>query len=767
VKKMARRLLWFFFGFVGFLVAGIYFFLRSTLAPLDGELYLENLQHPVQVLRDSYGIPHVKAQNKNDALRALGFVMASERLFQMELSRRMTQGELSEVFGEIAIPSDKLYRSLMLRRSVERMLEYEKAQGLFDQVMWSEMEAYFDGINQYIKTHSLPYEFQILGVKPRPFTPIDAYVLTGHMAYSFGIAMKADPLFTKLSQRLPPQILQTLRNDPLEPPQNTAQHSVEIHFPGFDSFYPSFEGSNAWLLAPQRSASGKSIFVNDPHIGYSLPSVWFEAHIDTPEFKLYGHYLPLIPYAVLGHTLQHAWGFTMSLTDDMDLYRESLNRQKRATAFKNTFVPYQEWNEVIKVKNKPDLKLNLIETHHGPIMDEVFSEKNLALKWAFHRKENNPLKSLRLMATAQDIKSFEYALQFGTAPGLNVLYADSQNIAWWMFGDLVKKKNPHSDLILDGSTGLDEYDRLLSWNEKPHLINPPEGIIVSANSRPEQLSRDIRGDWQSPDRFETIRGILISKELWTSDDLKNLQTKNFNVQHRLITQELLKHLNLSKDQHQKHAKVLETMKTWDFHSELSSKGSSIFYEWNNQVINQLLKDWDEGDRKLYLELSHAWYFYERTLLSSNSPWWQELNKSDVITKAFILTAEKFEKIPTWGEIHTIEYVHPLGRKWPLNYIFNLGPYGIPGGFNEINNNKPKSLGSDFRVVAGPSTRRIIDFANPAKSWGINPVGISGHILSPYYNNQTKLFIEGKYRPQMMDEEEIKKNRSHNLVLNPK
>lgn len=769
--KFLKRSLLGFVILLGIASLGIYFFLKSSLAPMDGTLKIQNLSHPVKVTRDTFGIPHIRAENKLDALRALGFVQASERLFQMELSRRMTQGELSEVFGEIALKSDKLYRSLMLKRSVERMLALEKSQGRFDQQVWDEMAAYFDGINQYIATRPLPYEMQILGLKPRPFTPLDAYIMTGHMAYSFGIALKADPLMTKLADKLSLDQFQALRNDPLKAPIKIAAASASDPWPSTlqaiaseGLFIPSFEGSNAWLVGPERSQSGKSIFANDPHIGYSSPAVWFEAHIQTPEFEIYGHYLPLVPFAVLGHNRHHAWGFTMSLADDMDLFRETLDKEKKTVLFKNKPQPYLEWTEVIKIKDQPDLVLSMIETSHGPIMDEFLSEKNLALKWAFHRPENNPMRALRNMAEAKDIKAFETALQYGTAPGLNVMYSDAENIAWWVFGDMAVKKNPNSDMILNGSTGTDEYERLLAWDEKPHLVNPESGFIVTANSRPQGLNANIRGDWQSDDRFQTISRALAEKDQWSAEEFKGLQTENFNYQNKNILNKMFEHIRLNDTENAKYKNQLEALKSWNMQSDVNSKEAGLFHQWNNENILLMLEDFDEDTRAAYLNTPYAWVFYERAILNPTSTWWTHKNYTKVVTKGFIAAAEKLSNNPTWGTLHTIEYTHPLGRSYPLNKIFNLGPYPMPGSYNDINNNKMRSMGGDFKVVAGPSTRRIIDFANPQKSWGINPIGNSGHMLSPFYKDQVQMFLDGKYRPQLMDEKDIAAAKTHELVL---
>ncbi|MEN0059657.1 MAG: penicillin acylase family protein [Bdellovibrio sp.] len=765
-SKYIKRLILGFCLLVLLAGGGVYLFLRHSLAPLDGTIQLENLEHPVTVRRDTYGIPHIEAQNRKEALRALGYVMASERLFQMELSRRMTQGLLSEVFGEAALPSDKLYRSLMLRPAVERMIAAEKQSGRFDQEMWDEMAAYFDGVNQYIATRPLPYEFTLTGFRPQPFTPMDAFIMLGHMAYSFGIALKADPLMTHLHKKLSSELFQSLRNDPL--PLQTGRTSawwprkVDLLEEGL--FTPSFEGSNAWLLAPSRSQSGKSLFANDPHIGFSAPSVWVEAHLRTPDFELYGHFLPLVPFAVLGHSRHHAWGFTMSLGDDMDLYRETLDREKKTVIYNNKPQPYREWREIIPVKGAADVILNLIETPHGPVMDEVLTEPSLALKWAFHRLENNPLKSLREMGLATNMERFEKALRHATAPGLNVMYADAENIAWWMFGDIAIKKNPQSDMILDGASGADEYERLLSWEEKPHLINPPSGVIITANSRPSEMPPNIRGDFQSPDRYHTISELLAEKQIWNVEDTKALQTMNYNSQNKALLKELLSALQLTSAEQELYSQNLKLLKEWDLRSDLSSQAASLFHQWNNENILMMLERLEEEPRESYLNTIYAWAFYERTLLDTQSAWWKLQDRNQLITTGFKKVMEKWPRPPQWGSIHTIEYRHPLGRSFPLNKIFNVGPHPMPGAFNEINNNKMRRMGDDFQVTAGPSTRRIIDFSQPQTSWGINPIGISGHMFSPFYKDQVELFLRGEYRPQLMNSHDIDAATTHTLIF---
>jgi penicillin amidase len=361
------------------------------------------------------------------------------------------------------------------------------------------------------------------------------------------------------------------------------------------------------------------------------------------------------------------------------------------------------------------------------------------------------------------MKEFESALKEPTAPGINVMYADPQNIAWWMLGDIAVKKNPNSDLILNGASGADEYERMLTWEEKPHEVNPTSGIIVSANSRPYTISDRIRGDWQSTDRYNTLKTLLNEKDLWNAAETKELQTSNFSSMTKVLLDIMLDKLQLSPEELNKYGKTVESLKVWNHHSEINSQEASVYYQWINECVLLMLESLGE-DRAAYLNTPYAWIFFERTMQDPESPWWRTKGQSEVLSEAFRRTMSKSPEIPAWGDIHTIEYIHPLGREFPLSLFFNVGPFPMPGAYNEITNNKQRGLGGDFKVIAGASTRRVIDFAEPQRSWGINPIGISGHKLSPYYGLEAAMFLNGEYRPQLMDTPEIDKAKTHEMIL---
>jgi Protein related to penicillin acylase len=776
--KAFKRILISVLALVLILSISVYIVMTRSVPQMDGTHQLKGLSANVKIQRDKAGIPHVFAQNKLDALKALGYVVASDRLFQMEMHRRLVRGDLSEIFGVRTIPSDKLNRTLMLRKTVEEMIARKKADGTFDEKTWAETQAYYEGINAYARNNPLPYEFQLLRIPYTEFRPEDAYMMVGYMAYSFGIGTKADVLFSNLAQKIPMELIQEMRNDPI--PSNSVKpiswvaplKELQISEDN-EIALPYFEGSNAWLLSPSRSVSGKSLFANDPHIGYTLPGIWYEAHVKSPEFELYGHYLPLIPFAVLGNNENHAWGFTMSMSDDMDLYREEISADKKTYKFKDQNLPLDTWDEVIKVKRQKDIVLKMMRTQHGPLMNDVLQTQNLALKWAHHSPNNDTLTALRKMGEAKGMQEFKNALHDATAPGLNVMYADANNIGWWMFGELALKKNPNTDFVLDGVSGNDEYIRMLSFDEKPHLENPANGMIVTANSRPEQMPDNIRGDFQSSDRRRTIESLLIEKEKWTAEELQQVQTKNYNAKSKDLLKIMLEELRLTPFEEKTYAEALTEIRNWNYQSEIDSIGASIYHQWNNQILEVLLQDLSPEDEYDYSTLPQAWVFLETVIQNENSPWFKDVSRSEVVTQAFKNTISALTeqqganaKRWTWGRLHTIEYQHPLGRLEPLDLVFNLGPWPMPGALNDINNNKPRALGVDFKVSAGPSTRRLIDFDHPKNSYGILPIGNSGHKLSPFYKNQAQDFLAGRYRPQIMNEADIDKDQTFLMTLTP-
>jgi penicillin amidase len=759
-----------------FIVIGLtfYLYLKMSVPQMDGTKTLPSLLKKVEIYRDQAGIPHIYAQNNIDAFYSLGYLMASERLFQMEISRRVANGELAEIVGEKGLQSDKMFRSLKLRKSMQEMLLNKK----IDSKMQSEYEAFYAGVNYFQETHLSPIEFKILNITPRPFSILDAYSFVGFMSFNFAIALSQDPLFSHLEKRLGPELVDDMRVEKINSPKKNLMTLEKSNFdhtdiPELISFlergFPLFEGSNGWLLSKKRMENNENLLANDPHIAYPHPGIWFEAHLHTPEFETYGHFLPLIPFPILSHNKNKAWGLTMTLTDDMDLYKEELIGMDKYK-FKGQLLPLKKSHEIIKVKGNKDYEFELSETHHGPILSQVLKEPDLAIKWAFHDSNNDPISTLFQMTEANSMAEFKAAVATGVAPGLNILYADKDNIAWWMFGKIsLKADAARTDFILDGSSGKDEPTGDLKFEDKPHLENPENGVIVSANSRPAHFPLNQRGDWQPDDRFNTITNLLSKKEKWNISEIKEIQTLSLNLDNKLIMEQLLIDLEGIKE----NAEFVHILKDWNFISDVKSAGATLFFTFFNKIGKNLLKDLSPEELETFSKISTSYIFNKRVILDRKSIWWKKVDRKKLITQSFDETIQylksKFGADSTkweWGKIHTIEFSHPLSKVPLLKYIFNLGPYPLSGSTQDINNQKSSSFLEKFEVKAGPSTRRIISFANLEEAYGILPIGESGHLLSPYYKNQINDFINLNYRPMILNKDTIVKNHAHLLVLLP-
>ena len=293
------------------LLAG-FLFVQHQKPDYDGELILSNLQDSVSVYFDTYGIPHIYAENEPDAFRALGYVHAQDRLWQMELLRRIAPGRLSEVFGPDALENDKLFLGLGIAEATERTLANIQP----DDPSLQLAQAYLDGINQYIEEGPTPIEFYLTGLEKQPFSLTDVYNTFGYMAFSFAMAHKTDPFLMEVKDRLgleyAAELLQSSPSntttigtyDSRFPSDSSHQLSAQIRKVLAKTPLPALEGSNSWVLGPDKTKSGKVLFANDPHIGFAQPSVWYEAHVVAPGYEKYGYYLAGVPYPILGHDRQ-------------------------------------------------------------------------------------------------------------------------------------------------------------------------------------------------------------------------------------------------------------------------------------------------------------------------------------------------------------------------------------------------------------------------------------------------------------------------------
>jgi penicillin amidase len=758
---------------------------------LTGEINLQHLSDVVEVYTDDNGIPHIYAKNKFDAWRTLGYLTAQERLFQMDVIRRVANGQLSEIFGDKTLKIDKLMRSLMLRKTAERY--FSRNINKLNRSMLSQAMSYFDGINQFIKEDNLPIEFSLLGYKPRNFTLAEAMAISGYMALSFAEGLIGDVLFADLSSELSPELLAQLRIGTKDDPsqflkkkevslfRKKTYQEVSDTLMDLENIVPLFYGSNSWALAPHRTQSKKAILANDPHIAFSNPSVFFEAHVEAPGFQIYGHFIPGTPFPVLGHNKWMAWGLTMSEHDDLDLYREKIDWDSKKYFFKNKWLDLKISKQKIRIKGEKEENIEIYETHHGPLVFKAFDGLNtddLAVKWSYYHPKNNVFRTFYQLMYAKHVYSFSEALKYAAAPGLNITWVDSRgNIANWVMGKIPKRIGFESDIVLDGSSGKNEYDGYYTIHENPHQVNPQSGVIVTANYKsPLKQFEEIDGYYQPGGRFYRIHKLLGKKIKWNAQQMQEIQLDSFSP---IATQMIpLMLINLSKKSQK--LEIFNKMSSWDGQCQEDSIECSFFHQWSYQILVATVGDKIGKERlKHFGRMADHWHFYKWLIFKGDPDWWdQKLTKeketrSEILERTFTETIARLkERLGSsiqdwqWGELHQITFENPLGKVWPLNLLFNLGPFPVRASNYQINNFGTKRTSDDFSVRLGPATRRIIDFKDPETSWGILPTGNSGRLSSPFYNNQVSKYLSGNYRKQIMGGE-VKKLRRKRIFSSQK
>ena len=792
--RVVKKIALFLFLFLIVLVLALVGYAFYTKPKYDGELALKNIEKTTTVYFDDFGVPHIYANSQKDAMVALGYVHAQDRLWQMELMRRIAPGRLSEIFGSVALQNDMFFAGLGIEEASEIAIAKLDKNGKDYQLAM----AYLDGINQYLEEGKTPIEFYLVGVKKEKFTLKDVYNIFGYMSFSFAMAQKTDPLLTDIRDQLGPEYLKdfgldgslgtTRIKNSKEKIKEYSAIAKSVTALLDQSPIPPFIGSNSWVIAPPKTEKGKVIFANDPHIGFSQPATWYEAHIVTPDFELYGYYLAGTPYPLLGHNRKYAYGLTMFENDDLDLYKEE-NKVDDANSYLSPkgYVNYQIRNKTIQVKDSSAVNLKVKISRHGPIVNDLIKGLNtkqpVALSWIYTQQPIQILDAVYRLSHAQNISDFQKGVALIAAPGLNVMYGDAKgNVAWWATGKLYKHQlgvNPN--FILNGASGKEDIAEYLDFSKNPSAINPSWNYVYSANNQPEAVDGFLYPGYYLPeDRAKRITTLLEAKQKWNKqavsqmivDNTSSTVTETLKVMLASIASE-----SLSENQKQ----AFTILKDWKGDSNLNQVAPTIYNKWLYLYLKNTFEDELGNDKfEQFLGTHIGKQVATKLIANPNSIWWDDTTtKGTKETQAFIFKKSYKEAIAalekqlgatvaswTWNKVHTVEHQHPLGKVSALKPIFNVGPFEI-AGTNEVINNLMFGLNAsgNYKVTGGPSTRRVIDFSDVENSWSIIPTGQSGNPLSAHYADQTQMYNEGKFRKMKMNKAEIV-TTSTKLIFNP-
>jgi penicillin G amidase len=771
---------------------GLWFYTRTLQPEYQGEIALENLTQEVEIYFDTIGVPHINAQNEHDAYTALGYVHAQDRLWQMELIRRISAGRLSEIFGEKLIDTDKFMSGLGIEENAQKTLRN------LDQnsQMYQLSMAYLDGINQYIEHGKTPLEFLLVGVEKEKYTLKDMYNVFGYMAFSFAVAHKTDPLLTEVKEILGASylneligaetqnvtLIQTQKNPILKGGLGSAMQDLFEALP-----ISPFIGSNSWVIGADKTKDGKVIFANDPHIGYSQPSVWYQSHIKTPTYEMYGFNLALVPFPLLGHNRTYAYGLTMFENDDVDFYTEE-NNPNDPMEYKtpNGYQKYHLVDKRIKVKDKEDLVYQIKVSEHGPIMNDLVAhiedQRPIAMQWIYTKEENKILEVAYEISHSKSLEDFKKGASKLHAPGLNMMYGDAKNnIAWFASGKLYRYRDSlYTKTYLNGTSGKDEILGYLDFEQNPQAVNPSSNYVYSANNQPESGDGKLYpGYYLFENRAKRIVNLLEAKNDWTKEEVATMLNDVTSLSAPKVISDFLKEID-QKGMPASQKIALSSLKKWKGNFDLNEIGPVIY----NRIVYEFQKN-TFGD-----ELGEAFDQFTNTPLiekvlpvqmaRENSVWWDDVTTTDKIeTKkeiintsfqsAFLFLQKQLgENVVnwTWDRVVSVEHKHAVGQVAAFRKLFNVGPFETSGG-DQVINNQIYDIDSTgyYKVKAGPSTRRIVDFSDVENSVAILPTGQSGRVFSAHYKDQAVKYLNGEFVKMEINQESIEKS-ANRLVLRP-
>ncbi len=766
-----------------------------ALPSYDGEEEVPGLDAPVEVVRDAHAVPHIHAGAARDGAFAMGYVHAQDRLWQMEMRRRIGQARLAEVVGERGIETDRFFRTLGLYRVAERNFEMlsEETQSVY--------EAYAAGVNAYLETRSelLPPEFILLGHEPEPWRPADSLAVLKVMAWDLGDNFKDELLRARLAGKLDRAQLQDLwAQHPDDPPMGPHAGAADFAPPGIDfaalddavpSPVASGFGSNAWALGGEHTGSGKPLLANDPHLRMEIPGLWYLAHISTPGFEVVGATLPGLPFPVLGRTRTLAWGFTNTGPDVQDLFIERIDPGDPARYLApEGSLPFEVRHETIEVKGGEPVQFRVRETRHGPVISDVLDKSGefleaghvLALSWTALADDDRSAQALVRATTAGNRESFVEAFRDLAAPQQTIVFADFEgNIGYITPGRVPVRASGRGHLPAPGWTGGHDWVGRVPFEALPRRYNPASGRIVSANNRMVSLDYPhyLTDDWSPPYRARRIEELLDARP---GHDIASFTAIQQDVVSLAAERLLPLLLGLAEPSDDAGRTALAMLGQWDHGMQRDRAEPLIYMAWLRELMRVLFAD----------ELGQAFedYWKIRTevihrALGERAEWCDDVTTADAretcadaVSRALDASLEYLAVAYgrdmdgwRWGEAHGVRMKNRiLGAIPAIGSWFEVRmPTGgeketvKAGGFDVADEERP------FAQNHGAGYRAVYDLGEPEDSVFIISTGQSGNPLSPHYDDYAEAWRDGRYLPMLTGRARVEEDALGTLVLRPK
>lgn len=759
--------------------------LRRSLPQVNGVVRLNGLNGAVDVSRDSRGIPYISASTDHDAFFALGYVHAQDRLWQMEMQRRIGAGRLSEVLGDATVETDQFLRTLGTYRAAQA------AWPALSPESQAALQAYADGINAFLaEGRQLPPEFVILGFKPEPWQPADSLVWAKMMSWNLGDTYGDDIFRAQLAAALGPErAAQLLPGYPagapiILPAEATASglRQVQQVLRGQFGLGGKNIGSNNWVVSGARTASGKPLLANDPHLGAQIPSIWYLASIQGDRLHAMGATLPGLPAVVIGHNADIAWGVTNLGPDVQDLFAERINpADPNQYEVNGTWTDMQVIAEEIKVKGVTEpIHWAARATRHGPLISDVTSARGqaLALSWPALAPGDTTMTAFLSIDYARDWDDFTTALRDYVGPAQNFVFADrAGNIGYFGPGRIPIRAQGDGSMPVPGWTDEYAWTGWIPFDKLPQGYNPPDGYVVTANNRvtSDDYPYFITHDWAEPFRAQRIVELLTAKTGLTADDYAAIQ----GDQHSAQAQALLPRLLAIAPETPEQTQAISLLASWDGVIAADSAAATIYEAWYAHLNTALLGDDVGGDLSDDLLTAHRPTLLAHILNSDAGAWCDDVltpEREDctdstrvALDKALEDLTERLGEDMTrwrWGDVHRTQFPHnPFSQVAPLKALFHRSIE--TGGDPFTVNPAPYKLAAPYDGYWVPSYREIIDLADLDNSRFMHTTGQSGNLLSPHYADLLPLWQGMEYVPMLWDQAKVQAAAAATLTLTPR
>lgn len=803
--------------------AGAYFYsvARSALPQLDGAITVSGLAAPVDVIRDPHGVPTIDAKSLEDLFFAQGYVTAQDRLWQMDLLRRVAAGDMAEIAGPALLRRDREQRILGLRAAAEKAVAALSGR---DRTYF---EAYTRGVNAFIDSHRdhLPIEFRLMGYKPRRWVAEDSLAIGARLIQdlnhgTYVSALEREKILAKLGPELTadlyvntswhdrPPSAQTHRIEELKP-QDQEDDNDEMDSgsdsniarrdlpPLLNQVPPRPElvpGSNNWVVSGAHTVTGKPMLSNDMHLNHQMPNLWYEAHLRCDNYDVIGVTLPGLPFVIVGHNQRIAWGFTNVGPTVEDLYIEEFNdkgQYKTPPASAKDRTP--QWRdpehreEVIHVKGQPDVHLDVVVTRHGPVITDLISgeTRKIALKWTLYDSLHNPFFDVD---SAQNWDEFLQALETWDSPAQNAVYADVDgHIGYHATAHVPIRKSGDGSLPVSGADDDHEWTGYIPFDKLPSVYDPPEGILATANGRitPNKYPFSVSTQWDAPWRTERIYRVLESGKKFSAADMLSLQTDVYSAFDRFCAERFVYALDQTKGLSKRAQRARDLMRDWDGRLTIDSAAATIENRAQSELRRLLLEpklgsapqessgrpsDATLTEHSLGLSWKdYHWFmssvWLENVLTKQPKRWLPAPYPDyDALLAAAVDAAVNSPDAPEdlaqwrWGQFAPIEIDHPVLSRLPI-----LGRWTGPG----LHDQSGGSLTvKQVHRAFGPSERYTADLSNLDQSTLNTVTGQAGNFLSPYYMDQWRAWYEGTTFPLPFSKQAVAGAKQHELMLRP-